>query len=54
MNPTRDRVRVRPDPGHAKGPFWNVTEIDPVALRGRHQLNRVGGVLLPLAGFEKG
>ena len=25
-----------------------------VALQGRHQLNRVGGVLVPVAGFEKG
>ena len=39
---------------HAKGERYRNLSIDPVALRGRHQLNRVGGVVVPVAGFEKG
>ena len=48
----RNRLRVRPDPGLAKGERFRNLNIDPVALRGRHQLNRVGGVVVPVAGFE--
>ena len=50
----RNSVRVRPDRGHAKGERYRNLNIDPVALRGRHQLNWVGGVMVPAAGFEKG
>ena len=45
-SPTRSR--------HAKGERYRNLNIDPIALRGRHQMNRVGRVVVPVAGFEKG
>ena len=44
----RNRVRVRPDPGHAKGERYRNLFIDPSrptgSAAGVGQLNRVGGV----------